>query len=652
MLLSLELCFYDKICLFGFHSTLKALVSASSFDTYSDQFNVTFLIKDWKEKHALGNLNVTIYDLSRGLTLNCFSNETGYTDNLLLFSGAYIILIQTGNRTVGYERIDIVRSGIYVIKTWAYDLNLTFVDENGKSFSNHTIFLYDQTVFRAPNYVVVGETVMRDANYFVITEEAGKLVEWAKTDEKGRVYFSGVWNGTYKVRIMGVGNETGDFTINLQEPISAILKCFNVNLKLKVISGSGNPIENATVCMRDRLGHLLFKEQINKTGLLERENPYIIEGAYSIIVQYGKRMIGYEVINVTKSGPLTFTIKTWTYNLTIKCIDRDDNPLAGYFVFLYDKLLFYAPNNFTILSDQKGALVSWVKTDEEGIARFRDLWNGTYLLVVLGGRKVGEKVVKLQNQCSEPIIIRCNKTKLTLRFTSLSQEPLPNVKVYLYESETGHLIFVNYTDENGNIVFRNIYADNYTVFAEWMGKEIWMGAINVNEEREFLIRASVYRFSIIAKDPFGNNIPHAHIILKSKTGSHRTSHLNLELETDESGNLSLLLPGGSYEISCSSGIYSGGMVVLLKENMRITVHCNIHLNVWLTVLAIAFPAVISAFYLERRRLKIPLEIRKYKRLLMRLESLYREGAVKHKIYQRLREEYEKKIMELTGRRIR
>jgi len=56
--------------------------------------------------------------------------------------------------------------------------------------------------------------------------------------------------------------------------------------------------------------------------------------------------------------------------------------------------------------------------------------------------------------------------------------------------------------------------------------------------------------------------------------------------------------------------------------------------------------------LERKRLGKPLEVRRYKNMLSKLESMYKSGLVEYRLYRRLREEYEARLMELSGREMR
>ena len=56
--------------------------------------------------------------------------------------------------------------------------------------------------------------------------------------------------------------------------------------------------------------------------------------------------------------------------------------------------------------------------------------------------------------------------------------------------------------------------------------------------------------------------------------------------------------------------------------------------------------------MERRKFRKPLEIRKYRKNLLELESMYKQGLVEYKIYRKIKEEYESKVIELGGREIR
>ncbi|MFQ6095735.1 MAG: collagen binding domain-containing protein, partial [Candidatus Bathyarchaeia archaeon] len=371
---------------------------------------------------------------------------------------------------------------------------------------------------------------------------------------------------------------------------------------------------------------------------------------YRVSVRYGNRTIGHGLINVTKTE--TATIKCWVYNLTVTCVDQENKPLPGHVVFLYDQLVFHSPTRYTVLTDRAGRLVNWSRTDEKGIARFADVWNGTYMVRVMAGEIIGEEILSLQK--AESRTLRCNKTYLVLRFITESNEPLTNATVYIYNS-AGHLLFRDYTDRNGYIRYVGIYLDDYAVFAEWGGVEVWSGPVDVYKEREWTIKCPVFRLTLQVVDPFGNALPNADITFRKRVrrwGRWTYVDLPFKFKTDENGHFSQLLPSDTYVLYCTEGMYLGSLTVDLKSNYADTVFCSIQPHIWVQTFFITSPIIALALLLERRKLKRPLEIRRYKNMLSRLDSMYKNGLVEYKIYRKLREEYEAKLMELGGREVR
>jgi len=637
-----------------------------------ERFNVTLWIRDWKNKTSFRNLNVTLFDLKGHLASSYFSNVTGHVPLKLLPGGFYVVSVQNGNRTVGYEEIEVNKSSTIMIRTWSYDLNLTLVDKDWKPLANHTVFLYDQMIFQAPNYTMREDQVLRNTNYTVITEETNtrRLVNQNETNINGTVSFTGVWNGTYRIRVFK--KETwieeyilgelvrirqppvlGEHVLFLQEPTNATLKCVKADLTLKFNTESNVPVQNATVYVRNRSGHLYIKDFTNKTGFIEYKNIYVINNElYAVSALYGNRTVSYKVINAAETGP--FSVKVWAYNLTVTTVNQEGKPLPNHVVFLNDQLVFHSPTNITILAtNQTGPLSNWTKTDENGTARFMDVWNGTYRIRVAGGELVGEEIINLQRH--ESLSIKGNKTYLELTFVTGSDEPLSNATIYIYNS-VGRLVFRDYTDLDGRIRHDGIYLDNYRVVAEWMGTQVWSGIVNVSQDRERLktepIETSVFRLTLQFVDPFGNALPKAALTMRKMMTTRRYIDIGLELKTDERGYYSSLLPSGVYEVSSSYGIYSGTAVVNLVDNYEGNVRCDVQLNAWLLTIFVSSPLVGLTLLLERRRLRKPMEIRRYKNMLLKLESMYRNGQVEYRLYRRLREEYEAKLMELGGREMR
>ncbi len=599
------------------------------------KFNVTLWITNWDGTIPFGNLNVTVCDLSGERIVSGFSDELGYV-SLKMDFGSYIVLVMAGNRTVGYQVINVSRSGIFNIRTWAYDLNLTLTDEYDRPLKGHVVFLFDQIAPQAPG------------KYLVITERVGRLVGKAGTDINGTVRFLAVWNGTYRIRVTD-GESVGDCVLSIHGPTSTTLKCAKADLTLNFISGSDFPIGNATVQVRGGMGHLLLEGKTDEDGRVKYKNLYALEDVYYVSARYGPRLIAHEQINITEGWD--FTVACWSYNLTVKCVDLEGEPLPNHFVFLHDQLTFSTPINFTV-NNETGPLVNWTRTDEDGVAFFRDLWNGTYRVRVMGGELIGEVDVDLQE--STTMVVECNKTHLVLKFITELGEPLRNVTISIYNSG-GHLTFRGSPDPEGYIRLDGVYLDNYTVVAEMFEREVWSGIVDVYKSRVWEIRCPVFTLTLRFVDPSGNPLPRARVIIgkRIRYGRYGTSvSFTLELETDDDGYISHQLPSGMYEISCYYGVYYGLIVVTLDSEYFSVVKCNPHMSFWLMVVFVSFPLAIFTLILERQKLKKPLKIRKYRNVLLRLESMYENGLVDYQLYRKLREEYEAKLMKLGGREVR
>ena len=632
-------------------------------DEVGEKANVTLWVRDSQNKTSLGDLNLTIFDLEEGISSTYTVNQTGHISLFQLETGSYVVSAQENSRTVGFQKIDVSENGTYVVRTWSYDLNMTLVNKEGEPLANHTVTLYDQMIFQAPNYTVTASTVRRGENYTVITDEVGRPVRRAETDENGTVHFGSVWNGTYRIGILGkdvwieeyvLGElvrtlqkaSAGQYVADLQEPVNATVECFRADLRLNFTSKADAPVKNTTVQIRNMLGHLLFEGLTNNTGFFEKRNVYVIDDAYEASAGYGDRIIGRAVIDAREDE--IFIVRCWAYDIAVRCVDLDGRPLSDHTVFLYDQLVFYSPTNVTVVTNQTGVLVNWTRTDEDGMSHFYDVWEGTYWVRVVGGETVGEKIVELKE--AESISIVGNKTYMSLKFVTSSGAALSGATV-IVSSQDGDLIFRSRTDKNGYVRREGLYIGDYTVHVEWMRTQAWSGSVDIWEDRDETISCMVYRLTVDLVDTFGNKLPKADVKLE-----RRITGLNNEvistLETDEVGRISLLLPYGSYEVSCSYGIYAGLLVVNLNRDYSATVTCSVSNLLWVSMLSVSVPLVAFTLFLERRRLRTPLEVNKYQNMLSRLESMYGNGLVEYKIYRKLREEYEAKIMELGGRGMR
>jgi hypothetical protein len=460
---------------------------------------------------------------------------------------------------------------------------------------------------------------------------------------------------------LALGEDFSDFQSSSNIPPSNLLRIsedvssaiYNVTLQLTNWDET-LCLGGLNVSVYDMDGNFILSGFSNSTGHLDLN---LGGRSYAIIVESDGRIVGYQRIYVNNSGLIP--IKTWSYTLQVTCIDKENRYVSGAAVSLYEQVNRPLTNT-TSPAVGKWSLVNVAKTDMNGSVTFNNVWNGTYKIVVESSKIMGEQIVHVTK--SERLVIECRKTSLEIKIvtSTLRERPLSNATIILQDS-AGNIAFKGYSDQNGYIRFNNVYVDNYTIFVDWMNVEVYSGVINVEVSNSFVLKSSVFEVTIRVVDLSNKPLPRSKIFVR-KIGISRypgeiryLSEIIKELETDENGLAPILLPSGNYEFSAFNGIYSGKSTVTLASGglggeTATVIRCNIQLGVWILIFLISLPLSMLSLLLERSKLRKPLEYKRYKNMLMKLESMYSGGLVEYRIYRKLKDEYEAKLMELGGRR--
>lgn len=420
-----------------------------------------------------------------------------------------------------------------------------------------------------------------------------------------------------------------------------ITACITYNITLLVSDWNEERfLSGLNIYIYNSNGSLVLSGITNNNGCLSVE---LEKGSYIVIAKVDNRTVGYRELYVNESKTVNFRVQAYTLKVT--CVDQEENIVGGAIVFLYS--LAKVSNETD--ADGNWSLISLAKTNNDGVALFHNVWNGTYKIVVESGRKIGERILEVNE--SKHIIIKCNRTSLKIKIVTYMERPLSNASVLLQDS-AGRAFLRGYTDEGGFIQFNSVYVDNYTIFVDWSGEEVFSGMVNTGLNKDLKIKASVFEVSLYVTGPFGEPLPHSKVVLSKRLPGRYVSNVIEETETDRYGFITFLLPPGTYEISCANGIFFGKISVNLLSNYSGVIRCDLHPNIWTLLFLVFLPLSLLSLLLERRKLGRSLEYRRYQNMLLKLESIYSNGLVEYKIYRKLKEEYETKLMELGGRKRR
>ncbi|MEM2399036.1 MAG: carboxypeptidase-like regulatory domain-containing protein, partial [Candidatus Bathyarchaeia archaeon] len=268
---------------------------------------------------------------------------------------------------------------------------------------------------------------------------------------------------------------SADVTSRLSPPenmytndIHVVNMVYNITLLMGDWAGShlSKRLKGLNVSIYDSNNSLILDGIVND-GRLEAR---LEKGSYTVVVRVDGRVVGCQEINVSKSEIIIIRLRA--YPLKIVCVDQDENYVSGAIVLLHYLAGF----------GEDWRLMDLTKTDANGSAFFHEVWNGTYKVVVESGKILSEE--RLEVNEPKNVTLKCNRVTLKINVvTSMPSEyPLPNASVLLQDS-AGRLIRRGYTNEEGFIQFNNIYVDNYTIYVDWLGTEVFSGTIDAGSTR-------------------------------------------------------------------------------------------------------------------------------------------------------------------------
>jgi len=375
----------------------------------------------------------------------------------------------------------------------------------------------------------------------------------------------------------------------------------------------------------------------NGTGYAEAVGVEV--GNYTVKAFYGSSCVGLnESVRVT--GNQTVTLRCWMYDVNVECLNAYGEAASGIWVVM------------TLVDGGAGYLSS---SGAGGVARFENLPNGTYVVRPLSGRTVtGVNLAPQSLNVTEDernATLRCDVADLTVRVVTREGGPLVNATTRLIDSSTPpRLVGTQQTNATGHIQYKNLPVESYAFTVEWMHAlfSITHDKLNLSlpENRTFSMECDVYNLTIACLDMWGRKAPGADVTISVLVGGAvRERHYT----ADPSGMVFEQLPGDSYEVRVTYGIYSGSAAVSLTESKAVEVRCGISLMASTYTAATVVAWVVLGAGWEWRRRGAFHQVMRLRGMMSKLESLYQKGEIEYSHYQKLKAEYEERLEGLRRR---
>jgi len=380
-------------------------------------------------------------------------------------------------------------------------------------------------------------------------------------------------------------------------------------------------------------------EQGNYTITLNDVEPYstlsyswivslLREGLHDLMIDvsidnYTVRVI--KSINVTLP-PLLPKVPTSAVNLTVRCVDLNGTQMPNCVV--------------TLINNETGETIGVYVTNETGYAVFYNLSLGTYTVIVNDGILQVSRTIQLYRNEQLDIVL----DKLLLEIKAINKREISLKDIYVsVRDEKGKLVFAGVTDENGTVFRYGVLIGNYTITFKW--RNFMLRRVSVNLKNYTRVTAVLDMYYLTVRALRDNKTLVGALVTVTSKGPrfYRETFM-----TDSNGEVRVLLPLGTYEVSVSKGQYVGSVIVTLDDDLKVTVKCRTT-NALLVIIGITGTLWVCYGIVWRRYTSVTYKEReKYRRLLARLEELHKEGLVEDKLYQKLKLEYESKLREVGG----
>ncbi|MFV0938224.1 SpaA isopeptide-forming pilin-related protein [Bacillus thuringiensis] len=311
---------------------------------------------------------------------------------------------------------------------------------------------------------------------FEVQDEQGKVVTEVKTDKNGKAKISDLSVGKYKLvekeSLPGYKKLTEPVSFEIKKGMTKVLSLKVENELLdkgsvaitKVDKESGAVLAGVTFEVQDEKDKVVTKVTTDKEGKANVSDLSV--GKYKLVEV--ESLPGYKKL----AKPVSFEIKKGMTEVLSLKVENEQLDKGSVEITKVDKDSQKALEGVTFeVQDEKGKVVTKVKTDKEGKAKISDLSVGNYKLVEVeslpGYKKLTEPVsFEIKKGMTEVLSLKVENEQLdkgSVEITKVdkdSQKVLEGV-VFEVQDEQGKVVTEVKTDKNGKAKISDLSVGKY-----------------------------------------------------------------------------------------------------------------------------------------------------------------------------------------------
>jgi len=352
---------------------------------------------------------------------------------------------------------------------------------------------------------------------YLFNEAGSYLSQNQTTDTNGQVVFN-LPQQSYKVRADYMSQQFWSTPFTWQDT-TVTVPMADAEI---TVTGAGAPLEGVNVYVFTASGSYLSLNGVtNSEG---KKTFHLAAGDYKFRADYQGSQYWSDPSTLTAGQVNPVGISTGGGTLAFTVLKGPGVPLTGINCYVFSEGGSYLGMNNA--------------TDAAGLVSF-NLADGNYKIRVdYLGYQFWSPVYTITGNLSETFTIAHQDVTITVQGDYPSTEPIPNIKVYLFNEAGSYLSQNQITDTNGQVVF-NLPQQSYKIRADYMSQQFWSNPFTWQDTTVTVPMADA-EITVT-----GAGVPLEGVNVYAFTASG--SYLSLNGATNSEGKVTFNVPAGDYK---------------------------------------------------------------------------------------------------------